>query len=111
MIRCTIEILPGGSEERKRTLGLVEIANIGGDLDGRCDYAVVLKKSPPFSGALKQAWRKGLLEGTDVVDGAASAEDDEAIVSKIEGFHRVQRGVYDLLFQALSACGLAARNR
>lgn len=99
MIRCTIELLPGGDETRARTIGLVEIANIGGDLTGECSYSVVLKKSPPFAGALKQRWRDGKF-----------TDDDEAITGTVEGFHRVKRGAYDLLFCALRACGLAARN-
>jgi hypothetical protein len=98
MIRCTIEMLPGGDETRKRTIGLVEIANVGGDrLIG--DYQVVLTKTPPFKGALRERWRAGKF-----------VDDEEAIVAKVEGFDRVKRGSYDLLFRALSACGLGARN-
>lgn len=52
MVRVTIEMLPGGDESRRRTIGLMEIANRGGNLNGYCDYSVVLKKSPPFDGAL-----------------------------------------------------------
>lgn len=59
MIRCTIELLPGGDETRKRTIGLVEIVNIAGDAGDYGDYAVVLKKTPPFAGALRAAWRAG----------------------------------------------------
>ena len=29
MIRCTIEMLPGGDSSKARVIGLVEIANIG----------------------------------------------------------------------------------
>ena len=38
MIRCTIELLPGGDELRKKTIGLVEIANIGGWRSGLLVY-------------------------------------------------------------------------
>lgn len=111
MLRCKIEILPGGDESRARTIGLVEIANIGGDDSGLSNYAVVLKKTPPFSGALKAAWKKGILKD----DGAAiaavvSGESDEDIVAEVTGFHRIKRGSYDLLYRALKACGLEARN-
>jgi hypothetical protein len=102
MIRCTIELLPGGDESQARTIGCVEIANIGGDLAGLCNYAVVLKKTPPFPGALRAAWRRGSLP--------PAADDAEIITGSVEGFHRVQRGSYDLLYRALRACGLDRRN-
>lgn len=98
MIRCTIEMLPGGDETRKRTIGLVEIANVGGDAEIG-NYHVVLTKTPPFKGALRDRWKAGKF-----------ADDDEAIVAEVLGFHRVRRGSYDLLFRALAACGLGARN-
>lgn len=99
MIRCTIELLPGGSETQARTIGLIEIANRGHVVDGRSDYDLVLKKCPPFSGALKARWRAGKF-----------ADDDEAAVAEVLAFHRTRRGVYDLLFRALEACGLARRD-
>lgn len=100
VLRCTIDLLPFGDESRKRTLGVVDIANDGTGTLERGNYKVVLKKTPPFSGALREAWRRGLFEG----------EDDDAIAGKVEGHHRTQRGVYDLLFRALRACGLDKRN-
>lgn len=100
MIRCTIEMLPGGSEEKKRTLGIVEIANVGGT-QSHGDYAVVLTKTTPFAGALKAAWRRGKL--------MVGHEDEEIIVGGVEGHPRQSRGVYDLLFCALKACGLDQR--
>jgi len=99
MIRCTIELLPGGDETRKRTIGLVEIANIGGSAVVG-NYGVILTKTPPFSGALKVAWKRGVLNG----------EDDDVIAATVEGHHRTQRGSYDLLYRALKACGLSRRN-
>lgn len=99
MIRCRIEMVPKGDESRVRLIGVVEIANVGGS-ETRGTYSVVLKKTPPFPGALRAAWKRGLLTG----------EDDDAIAGVVEGFHRTQRGSYDLLFRALKACGLATRN-
>lgn len=111
MIRCTIELLPGGDESRAKTIGLVEICNIGGSRDVG-NYAVVLKKTPPFIGALKRAWRSGKLsyEGGEIIQSAIAGEDDEAIVALVQGHHRTKRGSYDLLYRALRACGLAERN-
>lgn len=98
MIRCTIEMLPGGDESRKRTIGLVEIANVGGT-EAVGNYSVILKKSPPFRGALRHQWKAGKF-----------VDDGEAIIASVEGLDRVERGSYDLLFRALAACGLGARN-
>jgi hypothetical protein len=100
VIRCTIDLLPGGDETRKRTIGCVEIANVGGDLV-HGDYVVVLKKTPPFPGALRAAWRKGTL--------TPGQDDEEIMVGKVEGHHRSRRGSYDLLYRALAACGLDKR--
>ncbi len=100
MLRCTIELIPRGDESRKRTLGIVEIANDGTGTPEVGNYRVVLTKTSPFAGALRAAWKRGLLEG----------EDDDAIAARVEGHHRTQRGVYDLLYRALKACGLDERN-
>lgn len=100
MLRCTIELMPGGDETRKRVIGCVEIANVGGTQQVG-NYSVVLKKTPPFTGALRQAWKRGLMKG----------EDDDAIAAEVIGHHRQRRGVYDLLFRALRACGLEKRNQ
>lgn len=100
MLRCTIEILPGGDESRARTIGLVEIANVGGNNEIG-NYAVVLKKTPPFSGALKTAWRKGQM--------TPGYGDEEIMVGEVIGHHRTRRGSYDLLYRALKACGLENR--
>ena len=100
MLRCTIELVPKGDESRKRVRGLVEIANTGTGTLERGNYGVVLKKTPPFAGALRAAWKKGMLTG----------EDDDAIAATVEGHHRTLRGSYDLLYLALKACGLDRRN-
>lgn len=111
MIRVTFEILPGGREEGRRIIGLMEIANIHTRLDGTADYAVALKKTPPFAGALKLAWKKGKVAGEGgYLDRAIAGEDDDLITALAEGHHRTRRGIYDLLFRALRACGLDDRN-
>lgn len=110
MIRVTFELLPGGDASRARVIGLMEIANIETRLDGTADYAVVLKKTPPFDGALKAAWRKGKVSaGASIIDDVAAHEDDEIIAARVERHHRTMRGVYDLLYRALVACGLHTR--
>lgn len=112
MIRVTFELLPGGNASGARTIGCMEIANIGVKLDGTADYAVVLRKTPPWPGALRAAWRKGRITVDDsAVNGALSGEDEEAITGLATGHHRTRRGIYDLLFRALIACGIDTRNR
>lgn len=113
MIRVTFELLPGGDESRARTIGIMEIANVETRLDNTADYAVVLKKTPPFAGALNEAWRKGKVtaEGSSHLNRLVAGEDDELIVAEVRGHHRTRRGIYDLAFRALRACGLEARNR
>jgi len=112
MIRVTFDILPGGDESRARTIGIMEIANVSTRLDGTADYVVALKKTPPFAGALREAWRKGRLTSDDrTINGAIAGEDEALITALVEGHHRTRRGVYDLLFRALDACGLPARVR
>jgi hypothetical protein len=100
MLRITIELLPGGNASRARTLGLMEVANSGGTAE-LGDYVAVLKKTPPFQGALKSAWRRGVFEG--------GRDDAEVLAGRVVGHHRTQRGVYDLMLRALLACGLGAR--
>jgi len=110
MLRVTFDLLPGGSEDRARTIGIMEIANIATRADGTADYAVVMKKTPPFAGALRAAWRKGLVTSDDrAVNGALVGDDDEFVVGLAEGHHRTRRGVYDLLLRALKACGMESR--
>lgn len=101
MIRCTIEMIPKGDESRKRVMGLIEIANIGGT-DKMGNYTVRLFKTPPFSGALVKSWKSGRLP----VEG----DDAPIVAGEVIGLHRERRGVYDLLFRALRVCGLDARN-
>lgn len=111
MIRVTFDLLPGGNADRARTIGVMEIANIITRPDGTADYAVALKKTPPFAGALRLAWKKGRVSSDDrALNAALAGEDEELIVGLATGHHRTRRGVYDLLYKALRACGLEARN-
>ncbi|MBM3553606.1 MAG: hypothetical protein FJX45_18125 [Alphaproteobacteria bacterium] len=110
MLRVTFEILPGGSEERKRVIGLMELALIKLHPNGMADYAVAMTKCPPFKGALKAAWRKGgVMSDGEAINRAIAGEDEELIVALAEGHHRTRRGCYDLLLRALKACGMEAR--
>jgi len=112
MIRVTFDLLPGGDESRIRTIGIMEIANLKIHLDGTADYAVALKKTPPFDGALRAAWKRGKVGSDDVaLNSVIAGDDEELITALVTGHHRTRRGVYDLLFRALRACGLEARNR
>lgn len=97
MLRCTIELIPGGVEDhpRRKTIGVVEIANVGGSHEVG-SYKVVLKKTAPFSKASNATWRKALVVGT--------TEDEEAVIGDVEGFECTRLGPYDLLFRALRAC-------
>jgi len=101
MIRWTCELIPFGVENAKRKIGVIEIGNDGTGNTDKGNYNVVLKKTPPWRGALKETWRKGEVEAGDYED---------KIIANVEGFHRIQRGVYDLLYRALVACDVHRRN-
>lgn len=102
MLRITIEMVPYGVEEAAHKIGLIEIGNDGTGNKQTGNYRCVLKKTPPWSGALKAKWKDGVFQGTP--------EDAEVIAGRIEGFDRQKRGPYDLLFRALKACGIDRRN-
>lgn len=102
MIRCTIELISAVDSSRNRVIGLVEIANDGTGTEAMGNYTVLLKKTPPFTGALFKNWKRGTLPG--------ETDDAPVIIGEIIGHHRTRRGVYDLLFRGLRACGLAMRN-
>jgi hypothetical protein len=55
MIRVTIELLPGGDPEAASGIGVMEIARVARRPDGTGDYAVALKKTPPFKGPMAEA--------------------------------------------------------
>lgn len=89
MIRVTIELLPGGFEDGKETIGLIEIVNDGiksrNDLT-KGDYQYKMMKSARYAktpGVYKQG--------------------------KVGGFDRVKRGPYDLLYLVLKNA-IGARN-
>lgn len=98
MIRCTIEIIPYGIEKLTQKIGMIEIANDNTGNINIGNYKVLLKKMRPFKGALKENWKKG------------NFIDKEFILTDIVGFNRKKRGVYDLLYLALRACGIHKRN-
>jgi len=79
VIRVTVELLPGGFEEMKETLGVAEIANDvqeSLESDGeRGSYTVELLKW----GKGRRVWKKG----------------------RVTGFRRRSRGPWDLLLLAL----------
>lgn len=111
MIRISFDVLVGGFEDNKRTIGVMEICNIKMNNDGTADYAVVLKKTPPFSGALQLAWKKGVVSCNDIaINNVISSEDEDLISTFVNSHHRTKRGIYDLFFRALKACGLDKRN-
>lgn len=91
MLRVTIEMLPGGSEEDAITLGVGYIANdvrqtarTGGELG---DYTVRLMKSSAYA-KRSGVWRRGA----------------------VKRFPRRRLGPWDLLYRALAAT-VGDRNR
>jgi hypothetical protein len=111
MIRITFELLPGGKADRARTIGIMEVAHLREHLDGTADYAVAMRKTPPFAGALVAAWKTGRVAYDDrALNQVVAGEDEALITALVTGHHRTRRGVYDLLFRALKACGLDRRN-
>lgn len=95
MLRCTIELIPCGDENQRKTIGLIEIANDGSGSFSHGNYIVVIRKSAPWKGALKDVWKAGKF--TDNVEA-------EFMTAHVGGHDRVHRGVYDLLYKALRAC-------
>jgi hypothetical protein len=79
MIVVTIELWPGGDQQRKQLLGAVTIANdtSGTQMVGNYHYALAKRRG-------EGAWRQG----------------------QVKGFPRQRLGAYDLLFRVLrSAVG------
>lgn len=74
MIEVIVQLLPRGSREGARLLGIAKIANDGTGTQDRCDYDVTLSK---FGG--KGTWKKGF----------------------VQGFPRLKQGPWDILYQAL----------
>lgn len=100
----TFDLLPGGDENRARTIGIMS-ANIEMHLDGTASF-MPSRLSPPFSAA-RAAWKTGKASyDGGALNSIVSGEDEELITGLVEGHHRTRRGVYDLLYRALKACGL-----
>jgi hypothetical protein len=87
MMRCTIELIPGGdvNSPRRSVIGVIDCANVGGDIETG-EYTVTLDKS--LFHKKGQVWKSG----------------------QVTGFPRRRLGPYDLLYRALVSCGIAARN-
>ncbi len=79
MIVAKIEMWPGGNANRARDLGVIEIANSGGD-HAHGDYDVQLQKSPEYA-RRPGIWKRGA----------------------VQRFPRLRLGPYDLLLRALAA--------
>ena len=75
MLRIEAMLLPGGDETSARSLGSIEIANVGGT-KASGDYAVRILKA----GKRRAIWKLG----------------------RVEGFPRLRLGVWDLLLRALA---------
>ena len=102
MLRCTIEVIPLGDENRAQKIGIVEIGNDGTGTSGTSNYRVLLKKASPWDGVLKEKWLENIFKGYP--------EDAEVVAGTVSGYDRDKRGPYDLLYLALKACGLEERN-
>lgn len=107
MIRVTIELLPGGDASRAGTIGIMDIANIATQPDGTRDYAVALKKTPPFTSPMAEAWLKRKVTSADGVIKAVVVGEDEDLVTAVATGH--QGSVYELLYRALRACRVEER--
>lgn len=87
MIVVKIELWPLGDESKSKEIGRIDIAN---NLDGdakRGSYTVVLHKR---LGKVKRGiWKRGVVD----IENAEKFE--------IEGFDRIRRGPYDLVYLAL----------
>ena len=78
MLVCKIELWPSGDESRKREIGRVHIANVGGDKHV-AEYKVELGRD---DGDRDYPWKHG----------------------RVTGFRRLLHGPYDLLMLALVSC-------
>lgn len=105
VVRCTIEIIPGGVEDhpRRETIGLIEIANVGGTAaTGHYRFVAMKKLGKRIRGAV---WRQALAGPLD------SDAIDEAFAGDLVGFPRERLGPYDIMYRALKAMGMEERNR
>ncbi len=75
------------------------------------EIAVLMKKQPPYAGAIRLAEKRGRVTFDDAaLNGVIAGDDDDLLTALVTGHHRTRRGVYDLLYRALRACGLDTRN-
>jgi hypothetical protein len=83
-------------------------ANMSALMKPNADMKAALQELGFASGeaAIKQL---GLVGALQAISGTTTAGTN-AIAARVEGHHRTQRGSYDLLYRALRACGLEARN-
>lgn len=105
VVRCTIEIIPGGIEDhpRRAVIGVIEIANVGGtQTTGHYRFVLMKKLGKRIKDAI---WRQALAGPLD------SDAVDEYLVGDLAGFPRERLGPYDLMYRALRACGMEERNR
>ena len=111
-LRIALSIVPRGIEDRAYQIGTIEIWNLGGNFDGKCDYAVVQLKNAPFQNALATADGKGLVvyKNGYVID-VRDHDDEEIKIVHVYGHDRVARDAHDLLYRALVVLGYADRNR
>jgi len=75
MLRVTIELVPYGIEDRKRTLATAIIANDGSGSQERGNYTCIFSQS----GRPTQKWRHAV----------------------VQGFRRLRKGSWHLLLEAL----------
>lgn len=107
MLRVTVELLAKEDAADGQVLGVMDLAIVDGRPDGTADYAVYLKKKPPFENVLQQAKLKGLATYNDRgrTAGMLESNNDEGISTIVTGPNRIKGGIFNLVFRALKACG------
>ena len=108
MLRVTVELLPHNDAENGQVLGVMDMVIVDGRPDGTADYAVYLKKKAPFGKVFQQAKHKGLVTFKEggLTAGITETEDPEGIARVISGPNRIKGGIFNLVYRALSACGV-----
>lgn len=106
MLRVTIEILPGGDVHSRKTIGSIDIANIFTYENDLADYAVAIKKTPPFGNAMFDAYEaykidyeKGYLRYVEEYDGP------DLTTGKVKKHNRIKESAYTLLRKSLQNLG------
>ena len=85
MIRVTVELVSAIHPSRSKVLGIAEISNDGHGTATIASYRARLSKWAP---RLRETWAHGI----------------------VHDFDRKRRGPWDLIYQALIACGVQTRN-